>query len=243
MSTDLKFWDHVDELRKRLIRAVLGVLVGAAGGLYYSEQLLAWLTQPFRDALPANAQLAVLTPTEGFNVYILVGLYGGVIVALPWVFYQLWGFVAPALYPTERRLVVPLVLASTLLFLLGAGMCWWLLPQALAFLAGFSTGNSTVFWSLDTYVTFVVLLAVAFGVCFQLPIVMAVLIKIDLVSPETFRHYRRIAYVIIVIIAAIVTPTTDIFTLSALSIPLIVLYEASIIFGSLWQRRSSINSN
>lgn len=237
-SEQLKFWDHIDELRKRVIRSLYGVAIGASVGLYYADKTMELLTLPFRQSSMANSHLTVLSPVEAFNVYIMVGIWSGLMLALPWVFWQLWGFVAPGLYKKERFTVVGLVIASTLLFLVGAVFCWWLLPRGLEFLGEFSKGNSEVFWSLEKYLSFVVFLALAFGLCFQLPVAMAVLIKLGVVQAKTFRDGRRFAYVVIAVVAAVVTPTTDLFTMAALMLPLLVLYEISIIFGSLWQRRS-----
>ncbi len=237
-SEELHFWDHISELRKRLIHALLGVAVTSSVGLYYADLIMKWLTKPFRDSGIANGHLSVLSPVEAFNVYIMVGIWGGVIIALPWVFYQLWRFVAPGLYKKERRTVIYLVFASTFFFLGGVAFCWWLLPRGIAFLASFSIGNSEVFWSLDKYLSFVVFMALAFGICFQLPLVMAVLIRLGLVKPKTFRESRRFAYVAIAVLSAAVTPTTDMFTMSAMMIPLIILYEISIVFGAMWQRKA-----
>ncbi|MCX7835080.1 MAG: twin-arginine translocase subunit TatC [bacterium] len=237
ISEQLKFWDHIEELRIRIIRSFLGVLVGSILGLIFTKHFLKILTIPFQKAFP-DRTLVLLSPTEGFSVYFLVGISGGILLALPWVFYQLWGFVSPALKLNEKKTILPLVFLSTFLFLLGAIFAWWILPNALLVLSQFAKEISNVFWSLDTYITFTVLLAIAFGGMFQLPLITAVLIRLDLVTKKTFRKYRRIAYILILILSAIITPTTDVFTLVLLSIPLILMYELSILIGSLWHRRS-----
>lgn len=237
ISEQIRFWDHIEELRIRLIRSIIGVLIGSVLGLFFSKQILNFLTLPFKKSFPETS-LVVISPIEGFSVYFLVGIASGIVFTLPWVFYQLWGFVSPALKKSEKRIVLPLVLISTTLFLVGAIFAWWLLPRALVFLGKFPEGNAQVFWSLNTYITFIVLLIVSFGVMFQLPLIMAVLIRLGIATPSTFRKQRRISYVIILILSAIITPTTDIFTLAVLSIPLMLMYEISILIGSIWKVQS-----
>jgi len=232
-STQLRFWDHIEELR-----TFIGIALGSCVGLYFGTDLVNFITMPFRENASSQAHMTVLSPMEGFNIYLEVGIWGGVILALPWVFYQLWRFVAPGLYKTERRMVYVLIFASTGLFLMGVGLTWWMLPYGIKWLSEFSNGNSEIFWSLEHYVNFVVLLALAFGICFQLPLVMALLIRLGLVPPSIFRKYRRIAYVIIAVVAAVVTPTADMFTMAAMMVPLMILYEISLLFGSIWHRRS-----
>lgn len=239
-SQQLKFWEHLEELRKRLILSIVGIVIGSIAGLIFSKQILDFLTFPFYKSFPAMS-LVVISPVEGFSVYMMVGIAGGITVTIPWVFYQIWGFVSPALRKSEKKTVLPLVLISTFLFLIGSSLAWWILPRALNFLGQFSVDTAEVFWSLDTYVTFVVLLAIAFGLMFQLPLITSILIRLGIASQETFQRQRRIAYIIILVVSAVITPTTDIFTLSALTIPLIIMYELSIIIGSIW-RKSVLSS-
>jgi len=231
----MSFWDHLDELRSRLIKTFLFV----TGGF-----LVAWFfVQPAQDYLirvffpgEGEAPLAYLRPTEGFVVSLKLALTGGLLLAAPAVFYQFWTFVAPGLYPNEKRMVLPVVIISSASFLIGVAFSFQVLPYATRFFLGFGEGPVQNVWSFGSYVDFAVRLMLAFGVIFELPLLIYFLVRLGVVTPQFLRRNRRYAIIINLIIAAVITPP-DIFTMVVLSVPLLLLYEISIIIASVTVRR------
>jgi sec-independent protein translocase protein TatC len=234
-DSSLSFWDHLEELRVRLLRSLAGVAVALVAGFLLASRVQELLCRPFFGSV--SGRLALLAPSDGFIVQIKIALLLAVLIAAPFVALQLWGFIRPGLKPKERKYVRPLALISTLLFFGGVAFAWWILPAALGFLGSFAQFGPENFWSLKNYISMVVFLLLAFGVIFQLPLVMGVLMAVGLVPASFFRRYRRYAIVIIFVLAALATPTTDMLTMLLMAGPLILLYEISIIVGSLIQRK------
>lgn len=233
--TQLGFWDHLEELRKRILRSIAAVAGGLVVGFILAKRVQGFLVGPFNEFVPGS--LALLAPSDGFIVQIKIALLLGVIFAAPFIALQMWGFIRPGLKPRERRFVRPIALVSTLLFFGGVVFAWVVLPAALAFLGSFAQFGLQNLWSLRNYISLVVFLLLAFGVIFQLPLIMCVLMALGLVPARFFRRNRRYAIVIIFILAALATPTTDMITMLLMAFPLVFLYEISIIVGSLIQRR------
>lgn len=220
----MPFLEHLEELRRRLIKSMLAVIVGAAVGLIFQDQLMAFIQEPLKGTKLYNMEVA-----GEFYAYLKVSLFAGIFVALPVVFYQLWGFVSPGLYKREKRMVLPLVATSTLLFLAGAGFCFYvMMPFALAYLIGFSDGTITSIVSIGSYLSFVGFLMLAFGIAFQMPILAYFLGRMGVISARFMGKGRRYAVVILLTIAAILTPP-DVFTQVMLFVPLYALYEVSIL--------------
>jgi len=234
-ESSLGFWDHLEELRVRLLRSLAAIAVALVAGFLFSSRVQDLLCLPFHRSV--SGSLALLAPSDGFIVQIKIALLLAVLIAAPFVALQLWGFVRPGLKPNERKYVRPLALLSTLLFFGGVAFAWWILPAALGFLGSFAQFGLQNLWSLKNYISMVVFLLLAFGVIFQLPLVMGVLMAMGLVPAGFFRRNRRYAIVIIFVLAALATPTTDMLTMGLMAGPLIVLYELSIVVGSIIQRR------
>ncbi|MFH1687323.1 MAG: twin-arginine translocase subunit TatC [bacterium] len=231
-GSGMPFLDHLEELRWRLLKSVLSVVVMAGAAFYFRNQLFEFLTAPLGDI-----QLHFTEVTGSFYAYLKVSLLAGVLAALPIVFYQMWMFLSPGLYRHERSVILPLVFISTLLFLLGAGFCYYLtLPLALDFLIGFSGDLLNPIITVGSYISFAGLLLVAFGAGFELPVVAYFLGKLGLVTPAMLSKGRRYAVVIILIAAAIITPP-DVFTQVLLAGPIYLLYEVSIIVVRLTRPR------
>ena len=222
---ELTFLEHLDELRSRLIKAVLILSAGFLVCYFFTSAILDFLLEPFKNS--GSSHLTLLTPTEGFLVKLKVALLAGLVVSSPGIFYQFWKFIAPGLYEKERRMIFPVVFWSVVLFLIGAYFCYWMLPFALAFFQSFAMENVENFWSLSKYLSLVTFMLLAFGLVFELPLIIYYAARMGLLTPEFLRKKRRHAIVILLIIAAIVTPP-DIFTMLMLSGPLIILYEISI---------------
>lgn len=234
-ANPLSFWDHLEELRRRLLRSLAAVAVGLVVGFFLASRVQGFLCSPFNRYVPGS--LALLAPSDGFVVQLKIALLLGVIIAAPFVALQLWGFVKPGLKPNERKYIRPIALISTLLFFGGVVFAWLVLPAALGFLGSFAQFGLQNLWSVRNYISLVVFLLLAFGVIFQLPLVMGVLMAAGLVPARFFRRNRRYAIVIIFILAAFATPTTDMLTMLLMVFPLVFLYEISIVIGTLIQRK------
>ncbi|MDD3731831.1 MAG: twin-arginine translocase subunit TatC [candidate division Zixibacteria bacterium] len=220
----MSFVDHLEELRWRLFKAILSVVIMAIVAFYFSDWIFRFLLVPLGDT-----KLYVTEVTGSFYAYLKIALFAGIFGAFPIVFYQLWMFVAPGLYKHEKKVVIPLVLISSALFLVGAGFCYVVvLPLALKFLIGFSGDLLNPIITVGSYISFAGLLMVTFGLAFELPIIAFFLGKMGLISSQFLARGRRYAIVIILVIAAIITPP-DVFTQVVLAIPIYFLYEVSII--------------
>lgn len=228
---EMSFWDHVEELRKRLIRSLAAILIISIVSYVYSDWLIELMTRHIETVY-------FMGPTEAFAVKIKVSLFAGLILAIPVVLYQLWQFVVPGLYAHEVKLVIPVVICASLFFVGGAAFCYFLvLPVGMEFLLGFGTEKMKPLISVGQYISFVGWMTVAFGVVFQMPIVFFFLGRMGIVSSATLRRGRRYAVISILIVAAAVTPSPDVFSQLMLAGPLYVLYEASVILVRLTGRR------
>jgi len=220
----MPFLDHLEELRWRLLKSAMAVIVLAGLSFYFRNELFAWIIRPLGD-IP----LHFTEVTGSFYAFLKVSLITGILAALPIVFYQFWMFMSPGLYKQEKRVVLPLVIVSTILFLCGAAFCYFLtLPIALKFLIGFSGDMISPIITVGSYISFAGLLLIAFGLGFELPVVAYFLGRIGLVSASMLARGRRYAIVIILIAGAIITPP-DVFTQVLLAAPVYVLYEFSIL--------------
>jgi len=232
-KSKMAFLDHLEELRRRIILALLSIIVMAGVAGIFSDELFLLLIRPLGEI-----ELHVTEVTGSFYAYLKVALVSGVLASLPIVFYQLWSFISPGLYKEERQAVLPLVFFSTLLFLGGAGFCFLIvLPLALKVLIGFSGDIFTPIITVNSYISFSGMLLMAFGVAFQLPVLSYFLGRVGLISARMLGRGRRYAIVIILIVSALFTPA-DVFTQILLALPLYFLYEISIIIVRLTGRKS-----
>jgi len=227
----LSFMDHLVELRKRLVRSILGVALGMLVIAIFVQEIFDWLMIPVRQALPAGTKLIYIDPIEPFMVYMKVAIYGGIFAAVPWILWQLWQFVAPGLYRKEKRLVFPFIFWGTALFYMGAAFCRFLvMPPAFPAILGIARAETaSPMLGMSATLGIVAAMLLGFGIVFELPLVMAFLAMIGLVSPEFFAKYRRHAVVVNVTVAAIITPTGDPINLSLMAVPMIIFYEIGII--------------
>jgi len=229
-SQPMTFIEHLEELRSRLIKSLLAVFIAFIAAYIVSGRIIEFLSRPllaFQDS-----HLTLLAPTEGFLVRLKTAFLASLILSSPVVFYQFWKFVAPGLYQNEKRFILPVVGWSVLLFLVGGLFAYQILPYAMRFFHSFAGGGVENFWSLSSYITFVTYMLLAFGLVFELPLVIYFAARMGLVTPQFLRRKRRHAIVILLIIAALVTPP-DVFTQMVLALPLIVLYEASILLAAI----------
>jgi len=236
----MTFWEHLEELRSRLVKSIIAVCLGVALAWIYRQPLLAWLTRPFvlawqKDKLGPIATLHFGSPAALFVGYVKLSVIGGCVFALPVILYQLWAFVAPGLYSKEKRLALPFVVCSCALFAAGGWFGWRVaFPVAFRYLLGFSgqvAGTAlsvTPTVMIDDYLTFVGRMLVAFGLVFELPIVVFFLAIAGIVNYRQLIRYARHFIVAAFLLAAIVTPP-DVVSQLLLAIPLCVLYAVSIV--------------
>ncbi len=219
---------HLEELRVRLLRASLAILAGFFVCYWQVEPIFHWLVRPLRDVMP-DAPLVMLKLTEAFMTYLKLALWAGLLVASPVVLYQLWAFVAPGLYRHEKRLIAPLVIVSTILFVLGAAFTYYLvLPFTFKFLIlEFTTGDVKATLSMASYVSSTCLFMATFGLIFQIPLLMLLLARMGLVKGATLARNRKYVLLGSFVVGAILSPP-DVFSQTMVSVPLFLLFEASI---------------
>jgi sec-independent protein translocase protein TatC len=236
----LTFLDHLRELRKRLGRALIGVVVGMCAVGYWVETIFHRLMQPVLDSLPEKQRALHYTSyIEPLMVYLKVALYGGIFVAVPWVLYQLWQFIAPGLYRREKKVVVPFLLFGTGLFYAGGAFCYYLIMPA-AFPAMAAIANDSALspvLTMSEQLSLVLGMLLGFGVVFELPVVIAFLSMIGVVDHKMLSRYRRLAIVVNTIVAAIITPTGDPLNLAMMALPMILFYEIGIILARILGKR------
>lgn len=232
-QTEDSFISHLIEMRDRLLRAVLAIIVIFVCLFPWAQDLYALLAQPMLAALPKGGQMIATDVTTPFFVPIKVTLMTSFLLALPWVFYQIWAFVAPGLYQHEKRLGVPMIIASVILFLLGMAFAYFLVfPVVFGFVVGVAPVGVAVMTDIGKYLDFVMTLFMAFGITFEVPVAVVLLVKLNMVSVAKLREIRPYVIVGAFVIGAIFTPP-DIISQFMLAVPLWVLYEAGIIVASL----------
>lgn len=220
--------EHLEELRGRLIRSAIAVLVCTFLVAAFTNQILALLIKPYGE------KLQILGPTEGIAVFFRVALTGGLVLAMPFLIYQFLMFVLPGLEENEKRYVRWGVPVATLLFLIGVGFAWFILiPTAIGFLSTFQEDIFKTEWQSQKYIPFVTSLIFWIGVSFETPLILFILTKVGIVTPQLLLKQWRFAVIIIAILAAMITPTVDPFNMALVMLPLFALYGLSILLSYL----------
>lgn len=228
---EMTFWEHLEELRSRIIKSLIGILVGIIICAFFSDAIINILITP---AKKVGFTLQNLKPYGQFMLYMQVVVISGFVLSLPFTLYQFWRFVEPGLLPKERKYVLWIVAFSSLCFFAGVVFAYFvLLPVSLKFFAGFGSKEIQNIIAINEYMKFIIGLILASGIVFELPMLSFFLGRIGILTPAFMRHYRRHAIVVILIISAVLTPTPDAATQLALAIPLILLYELSIFIVQL----------
>ncbi len=219
----MSFLDHLEELRGRLIKCFAALILFSIVAFFFSDKLIDFISKP----LPA---VYFMGPVEALSVRMKIALILGVIVSSPVILYQLWQFVIPGLFEKEARVAAPLLFFSTISFLIGASFAFFVvLPYMIKFLLSFGTDKMHPWIKIDDYLSFIGYTTLIFGVVFELPIVSYFLGRLGIITSTTLRKGRRYAVVAIMIVAAFVTPTPDMFNMMLLAVPLYLLYEISIL--------------
>lgn len=227
--------EHLAELRRRLIISIIALVVGATIGFILYNHILNFLITPYREVTHKN-QFVFFDPLEAFATRLKVAAWSGVFIASPVILWQLWRFITPGLHKKEKRFAIPFIVASIVLFLMGAVVAMITFRPALRFLVGVGGANLTPLFSASKYLSLVMLMIVAFGVAFEFPILLVFLELAGVVPSQKLRKWRRPAIVIIVTVAAVITPSQDPYSLFAMAVPMYVFYEASIVVGRLLKK-------
>lgn len=233
--------EHLAELRTRIIRSLLAVVVGVIIVLAAYDQVLEFLREPYYRLCERNAELTCdlqfISPLEGLSTRLSISTYGGIILALPVLLWQVWRFVVPALHAKEKKYAIPFIGSSLLLFALGGFLAYWTLEKALEFLIDWAGSGVEANFRVGEYVRLVGLMVAAFGVAFQFPVLLVALQLVGVITPRTLLKGWRYAIMACFVIAAVITPSGDPFSMLALALPMSVFYLLSVLIGFLFHRR------
>ncbi len=256
MSEDTKkmpLTGHLDELRKRVFKSLIVLIAFFLLCFNFSEKLFSLVTFPMKKTISIikeppyftfvntdikNPTLVFLAPAEAFWMHLKISLISGLILSLPFIFYQLWKFVSPGLLEKEKKYVIPFVVVASSLFMIGVTFCFLIvLPFAMNFLLNYKTKSMVPMISVERYVDFCLKFILAFGAVFELPVVILFLARMGIVRPNTLARHRKYAILGAFVLGAILTPTPDVFNQSLMAIPIILLYEVGIIVARIFVRR------
>lgn len=230
--------EHLNELRSRLVKAIIALVIGGVVGFMLYQPVLEILQAPYCE-ISEECTFIVTDPLESFSIRLKVSAYVGLLLASPVVLWQLWRFITPGLYDNEKRYAIPFVLSSVVLFLLGAGLALWTFPNALAFLVQIGGESLEPLYTPNKYLSLVIFMMLAFGVGFEFPIVLVFLQMAGVLTWQRLGSWRRWAVVGIFVMVAVVTPSGDPFTLLALALPMYLFYESSILVGRFLLKRGA----
>jgi sec-independent protein translocase protein TatC len=246
--------EHLGELRQRIIRAGLAVLVGMIAIMAFYDRVLQFLLEPYDRlcradadfcglaALDGTPSLVITDPVEGLSTRVRIAMYGGLLIALPVIMWQIWRFVVPALKANEKKYAIPFILSSVTLFLLGCVLAYLTLEKALEFLIAWAGQDVQSLFQVSKYIRLVTLMAFAFGVGFQFPVLLVFLQLVGVITPQQLLGAWRYAILGIVVLAAVITPSGDPISLTALAAPMLVLYFIAVGIGLIAQRRSAASA-
>lgn len=224
----MSFMDHLTELRDRVIKVGVAVVITSIAAFFFHEWILDLLARPFEEAIE-NGRLAVFRPTEAFSLVMRLSLFGGVVLASPVILYQIWRFVSPALSKREKKWVIPLMGILTLLFASGVVLGYWALARGLEFLLNFGGESLEPIIGADNYLAFAMRFILAFGIAFEFPVFLFAAAAAGIVGSAKLRQGRRWAVLLILLAAALITPSGDPLTLMLLSVPLYAMFEITIL--------------
>ncbi|MBI5216100.1 MAG: twin-arginine translocase subunit TatC [Ignavibacteriae bacterium] len=234
----MTFLDHLEELRWRIVKALMGLIICMAITGYFADWIVNDVVlRPGRLTTPP-IEIINTVPYGQITFYMMVVIVSGLILSMPWILFQVWKFIQPGLMPKERKHISSIVFFTSFCFLAGVSFAYFImLPYMLQFFATFGTSDIKNMISVNEYMSFVIQLVLISGLIFELPMVAYFLARLGLLTPAFMRHYRRHAIVAILILAAIVTPTTDPITMGVFSLPILLLYEISIWIAGIAQRK------
>ena len=240
MSSTVKqnhtLFDHLLELRTRLLHAVLGVLVVFCSLVYFTQDIYQYVAQPLLTVMPADTQMIATDVASPFFTPFKLTIVISVFVAMPYILYQLWSFIAPGLYKNEKRLIAPLMFGSTLLFYGGIAFAYYVVfPVVFAFFSSVAPDGVTIATDISSYLDFVLKLFFAFGVAFEIPIAIILMCWTGVTSPDSLRAKRPYIVLAAFVVGMLLTPP-DIISQTMLAVPMLLLFEVGIIIASLYYR-------
>jgi sec-independent protein translocase protein TatC len=231
-SGKMSFLEHLDELRKRIVQACLGVAVGVLAGFAFITPIVNFILKPTQRVLPAGSRMIYTQPGEAFGLYVQIGLIVGALLAAPWIMYQVWLFIAPGLYTNEKKLAIPFVLLSTAGFLCGAAFNHYIVfPWMISFFASFNTPDLVFMPRLEDVFDLYTKMLIGMGLVFQMPTVVYFLAKMRLVTARFLWRHLKYAVLIIFVVAAVITPSGDMITQTIFAAPMLGLYALSILIA------------
>ena len=228
--------EHLGELRRRVLIAVAAFLVMGVVSFVVYPSILDFLARPYCDISPHHCGFYVTGPLDGLALRVKIAAYGGIFLASPVWLFELWRFITPGLNPKEKRYAIPFIVATIGLFTLGAAVAYLIFPHALQWLGSIGGPSLTQILDPIKYLSLITLLMVAFGVTFEFPVLLVSLELAGVLTPKQLSSWRRWAIVLIVVVAGVITPSSDPFSMMALAVPLYVFYEVSIIIGRILRR-------
>jgi sec-independent protein translocase protein TatC len=231
----MPFLEHLGELRTRIMRALIALLVGTVIGLPFSQYLIDWLARPVTKL---GYELVFTAPAEAFWVQMKVGIIAGLFVAAPAILWQVWAFIAPGLHQHEKKYAAPFVIIGSLLFLVGGAFSLFVVtPYALTFLLGYARPGLKPMITIENHIDFLLKFTLAFGAVFELPLIITLAARMGLVTAKVLAKNRKYAILGAFVIGAVLTPTPDAFNQALMAGPLIILYEVGIVCARLFGRR------
>jgi sec-independent protein translocase protein TatC len=235
----MSFIDHLGELRRRLLWSLLAVGILFIPAYYFSNELFEFLMKPIIENLPEGSSLIFTRPAEGFTTYLKVSFFAALFLAVPFMLYQAWRFIAPALYKEEKQIVIPFIFFGSLFFGLGAAFCYYIAsPPAFKFLLNeYSSEYVKAFPTISEALSFFMALIFGFGLVFEFPLIIFILARIGIVTSKLLREKRKYAVVVSAMIAAILTPTTDAISMMLMFVPIIIFYELGILVAWLFGKK------
>ena len=242
-TEEMSIIGHLTELRQRIVRCMLAVALGASFILIFYDQFLSLLTRPYvnlcarRPDFNCAGELYALGPIEGLSQRMRISGYGGLIIALPVVMWQIWRFVVPALSSREKKYSIPFILSSVILFLFGGALAYWTLDKALEFLISWSGEGVEQTYQISRYISLVALMVLAFGVGFLLPVLIVFLQLVNVITPQALIKQWRVSFMVIFVLAAVITPSGDPISMLALAIPMSFLFLVAVAIGFVAQRK------
>ena len=230
--------DHLGELRRRLMISIVAVVVAATIVFIFAPSIIGWLIRFYNDAAPKGTpnKFIFTGPLDAFATRLKIATYGGIVLAMPVWLWELWRFITPGLNPKEKKYAVPFVLSSIVLFALGGIVALLTLQPALEFLLKIGGADLQPLLTADKYISLVSLMILAFGLAFEFPVVLMFLLLARVLTTAQLRKWRRMAIVVIVTFAAVITPSQDPYSLFAMAIPMYIFYEGCIIIGRIMKR-------
>ncbi|OPY15057.1 MAG: Sec-independent protein translocase protein TatC [Syntrophus sp. PtaB.Bin001] len=235
---------HLEELRKRLVHSLIAIAIGFSICYAFKEWLFWVVTRPLIAVMPKNSFMIFTSLPEAFFTYMKISFFASLILTSPFILYEIWKFVSPGLYPREKKYVLPFVFFSTLLFAGGVLFGYFIaLPPAFKFFVSFSTDFLKPMVSMREYLTLALKFLLAFGICFELPVFIFFLAKIGIVNARMLSKQRRYAILVIFIVAAVLTPSPDAVSQVLMAIPLMILYEISIVVAKFAVRKKRLSDD